>query len=120
LKYFRKTFLTVAAIFLFAGFTNAASAFVGNWSYDNNPGGLEVLWLGDSSDDTYLYLRGTDRYCGRPGASYARMRSVLRSTGGDQVNWWFSDECDDGYVRVCVSNSHGNTACSTYGNGGWH
>jgi len=123
LKYFRKMFLAAAAAALvFAGFTTAASAYVGDWSYDDNRGGLEVLWLGDNSDGTSLLLRGTDRFCGRQGVPYATMRNILLRNGtqGEQVGWWINNSCTDGYVRVCVENWRGESACSTYWNGGWH
>jgi len=114
----RKTLLAAAAAAALLIAAPAANAFVGGWYYDNNAGGLEVLHLGDSSDDTYLVLRGTDRYCSRPGVSYATVRNLLNSVGGP-VNWWIDNECDDGYLRICVSDSQGWDACSTYANGGW-
>lgn len=115
-----------AAIILAVGLLVADSAeaqrYQGGWSFA--PGGqgrAERLWLGDGN--TYgLHLSGTSRFCGQPGASYARMRQVLRGTRGfspDYITWWIANTCRDGYVRVCLRNQRGAQACSTYGNRGW-
>ena len=109
----------VAAISLLAAPSAANAAYEGGWYFDNNPGGWEILALGDNSDDTYRILRGTDRFCGRRGASYATMRSIINGNSGEQITWWVADTCDDGYVRVCVQNWRGRSACSTYWDDGW-
>lgn len=110
----------LASIALAAGAGTANASYYGGWYYNDDPGdGYEVLALGDSSDGTYRYLRGTSRYCGRPGASYATMRRVLNRSGDDGISWWVNHSCDDGYVRVCVENWRGESACSTYWDGGW-
>jgi len=116
----RKVLAGVAAMLLLASSATSANAYSGDWYYDNNVGGREVLHLGDNSDGSYRVLRGTGAYCGRPGASYATMRSVLRSNGtsGEQIAWWVSHDCGD-FVRVCVENYRGRTACSTYIDQGW-
>lgn len=95
-----------------------AGAYEGGWYVDNNAGGREILYLGDNSDNTYRVLRGTGRYCVYPGASYAKMRGVLGNEH-NQISWWVTNSCDDGYVRVCVENSRGQSACSTYIDAGW-
>ena len=117
----RKVVLGVGAALALSLSTLSASAFEGDWYYDNNVGGSEVLNLGDNSDDSFLVLRGTDRYCGRPGAPYSRIRNVLRRNGtdGEQITWWIANTCDDGYVRICVENWRGEQACSTYEDYGW-
>ena len=114
-----KKFMTmaVAAIAMVAS-AGVAEAYQGGWYVDNNRGGSEILYLGDNSDDTYRSLRGTSRYCGRRGASYATMRRVLGNEY-DQITWWEDHVCNDGYVRVCVQNSYGQRACSTYEDYGW-
>lgn len=98
----------------------AAQAFTGGWEYDDNPGGFEILYLGDNSDDTYRRLSGTKMYCGSPGVPYARIRNVIDRNYPHQINWWVSNECDGGYIRVCVENRLGESACSTYVDGGWN
>lgn len=111
--------IAVAAL-AFAGSAGIASAgyYEGGWYVRNNPGGREILYLGDNSDNTYRALRGTSRYCVRPGASYARIRQVLNNEY-DQIGWWEDEICRDGYVRICVQNSRGQSACSTYEDNGW-
>ena len=119
----RNTLLAAVAATAMLGATmSSAFAYVGGWYYDNNPGGWEVLALGDSSDDSYLSLRGTEMYCGRPGASYAKMRNVLERNGtsGEQVTWWIDHECSQAHVRICIENWRGERACSTYRDEGWN
>lgn len=106
----------MAAVSLFAA--APAMAYEGGWYVNNNPGGSEILYLGDNSDNTYRALRGTSRYCVQRGVSYARMRRVLGNEY-NQISWWESHTCNDGYVRICVENSRGQTACSTYYDAGW-
>ena len=100
--------------------TAAHADFYGGWTYDNARYGSESLILGDSSDDSGLYMSGTDRYCGRPGLSYSQMRRALDREGG-WVNWRIADTCNDAYgsfVRVCFA-SRGRNYCSTYREHGW-
>lgn len=119
---FKKTlFAAVAATSMLAMSVASASAFEGGWYTDDNLGGSEVLYLGDNSDDSYFHLSGASGYCGRPGASYAKMRSIIGNEY-DQITWWIDQECSGGgidYVRVCVENSYGQSACSTYREIGW-
>ncbi len=117
----RKTLLAAAAAAAMLAAAPAANAYVGGWYYDNNVGGFEVLLLGDNTDDTYFRLGGTGAYCVKPGASYATIRNILlrNGTDGQQINWWIDEECTSGYVRICVENTRGESACSTYTAKGW-
>lgn len=114
---------TLIALFmaLFAGVAQAQT-YQGGWVYTPQGGGYaEQLWLGDGNSYG-LHMSGTDRYCGTPGAAYATMRNVLQGTrgyGSEFITWWIADNCRDGYVRVCLRNPRGQTACSTYANRGW-
>lgn len=112
----KKSIVSALAALALAGSAGAASAYEGGWFFRDNPGGYEILYLGDSDDNTFLYLRGTELRCGPSGASYARMRQVIGSNR-DQVSWWIDRDCGD-YVRVCVTGRQGR-ACSTYENWGW-
>ena len=121
----RKTLLAAAAaIALLSASVGAAYAsYVGDWSYDNNPGGLEILSLGDNTDGSFIHLRGTNLYCVKPGVPYATIRNLLVSNGtdGQQVTWWIDHECNNGdYDRICVENSLGQVGCSTYWVDGWY
>lgn len=107
----------VTAMSIVGGIVGSASAYEGGWAVRNNPGGREILYLGDNSDNSFRSLRGTGRYCGDTGSSYATMRRVLNGVD-DQVTWWEDYTCDDGYVRVCVTNNR-RSACSTYIDQGW-
>jgi len=111
-----------AAFALLAGGLAQAQTYRGGWSYTpQSRNSSERFWLGDGNQYG-LHMRGTDRFCGQPGASYARMRQVLQGTRGydrEFVTWWIADSCRDGYVRVCVRNPRGAQACSTYANRGW-
>lgn len=92
----------VAALGLLTGMTPAlADYYEGGWYVRNNPGGREILYLGDNSDNTYRSLRGTARYCGSPGNSYAQMRRVMGNEY-DQLSWWDTNNCT---VVTCVSAS---------------
>jgi len=117
----RKTLIAIAAAMAMCIASSAAYAYVGDWAYDDTPGGWEILNLGNNTNGAVRILRGTKRYCGRPGAAYATMRRVLLRNGteGEQINWWVDATCRDGYVRVCVRNWRGESACSTYWDGGW-
>ncbi len=122
----RKTLLAAAAavsmLAVSVGGASANETYEGGWYTDNNLGGSEVLYLGDNSDDTYLHLSGASGYCGQPGASYARMRSVIGHEY-DQITWSINQVCSDDYgndfARICVQNSYGDSACSTYREVGW-
>lgn len=109
-----KTLLAAVAL---AGTTTASFAYEGGWYYDNNPRGSEVLVLGDNTDDTYRGFSGTELYCAQPGASYATMRRVI-GREYDQITWWIDADCGS-VVRVCVENSYGEWACSSYFDEGW-
>lgn len=110
-----------AACLLVLSLAVPAQAFEGDWYFDNNPGGREILALGDFTDNSFLLLRGSPRYCGVPGDSYAHMRNVLvrNGTNGQMIYWWIADSCRDGYVRVCIENRYNEVGCSTYIDGGW-
>lgn len=96
-----------------------ASAFSGGFKFNSGGGRSERVSLGDSSDGTYLHLRGTSRYCVSRGNSYAHMRQVMR--GERYVNWWIDKECTDGVIRVCIESPDGNYfGCSSYRDFGWH
>jgi hypothetical protein len=112
--------LVVTAITMLAVSVGGALAFTGDWYYDDNVGGWEVLRLGDNSDDTFLHLSGATEYCSRPGVSYAKMRNVLvrNGTNGEQIEWWVNASCGD-FVRICVRNWRGEQGCSTYWSEGW-
>lgn len=111
----------VAVVTMLAVSAGAAFAYTGDWYYDDNPGWSEVLRLGDNTDGTFRHLSGSERYCGRPGASYAKMRRILlrNGTDGEQIDWWVADTCSDNHVRICVENWRGESACSTYWDDGW-
>lgn len=110
--------VVVAALTLAAS-AAGSSAFEGGWYVDDNPLGREILYLGDNSDNTYRKLRGTLRFCGKRGHSYATVRGVMMRNGNAQLTWWVVDKCDDGYVRVCMENRYSERACSTYIDQGW-
>ncbi len=114
----KKILTSLAAVLLVAASATAASAaYQGGWYTDNNVGGSEILYLGDNSDDTYRGFSGTGHFCVRRGASYATMRRIITSEP-DQITWWIDAECGN-YSRVCVRNSYGRSACSTYYDHGW-
>jgi len=115
-------FLAVlATVTLWAGLAGAQT-YHGGWVFTPQSSySSERLWLGDGNHYG-LHMTGSPRYCGQPGASYARMRQVLqgaRGYGNEFVTWWIADNCRDGYVRVCIRNPRGAQACSTYANRGW-
>ena len=114
----RKLLLAAATATALAGSAVNASAYEGGWYFDNNPGGWEILYLGDGDDDTYLQLGGTGEACGRRGNSYAHMRRVISSNYPHQLSWWVDYTCGD-LVRVCVENVRGQSGCSTYVYEGW-
>lgn len=111
--------LCVAVVMLVSSATTAV-AFEGRWYSENNPNGAEILQLWDASDGSYLDLRGEIGFCGVPGASYERIRRVLRNNGPsyEPVYWRIADECGR-YVRICVENWYNENACSTYYSRGW-
>lgn len=95
-----------------------ASAYTGGWNTEYVDGyGREVLFLGDNSDGSYRELIGTREWCRQSGSSYATMRSVVEQEY-DQISWWVDADCGD-VVRICVRNSYGRGACSSYLDGGW-
>jgi hypothetical protein len=113
--------LFASALFLLAAASPAmAQTYEGDWEFEKPDGEREKVYLGDDSGEM-LYLRGTTWYCGAPGDSYSYVRSVLLNNGqdGQKITWWFDETCTKGYVRVCVQNRMGQTACSTYINKGW-
>ncbi len=112
-------FAAMIALAVMAVVQVPAQAFSGGWELNNNPGGFEEMYLGDNTNDSYRRLTGTSLYCGRPGVSYAQMRGIIERNYPEQLNWWIDDECQGGYVRVCVENWQGETGCSTYSDGGW-
>ncbi len=109
---------TIALALAIAFSASAASAYEGGWYFDNNPGGTEILDLGDNTDDSYLRLYGTRGWCGSPGTSYANMRATISSNYPYQVEWWIDADCGNA-ARVCVVGDRGQTACSTYRIDGW-
>lgn len=97
----------------------AAADFYGGWDvsrYDEY--GRELLLLGDNTDGMYFYLSGTNRYCKRPGESYARMREIVSAVHWE-VEWWIDAECSDNVIRVCVENAENDWGCSSYLRRGW-
>jgi hypothetical protein len=120
-----KKFLTILTM-LTAMFASTAYAdhiyegqtFYGGWIVDNNRGGSEYMLLGNGNGRG-LELRGSDRFCVRSGASYATMRSRVKSNRHG-VKWWVDEICSrDSHVRVCVESSRGSVSCSTYRDRGW-
>ncbi len=105
------------------GFASAAqAAYYGDWYYDNNTGGWDIMQLGDG-DDRYLHLEGTEVACGPKGASYARMHQVLSDANDSSgnISWWVVKSCDNGnFYKVCVQNDYGDRACSAYEVVGWY
>ena len=120
MRFFKQTICGMAIVF--ASIANSASAetYIGDWLYNDNPEGLEILSLTDGND-SFLLLRGTERYCGQPGAPYAIMRRILHENGtsGQRIKWWIDHSCYDGYARVCIENRWRETACSSYWVEGW-
>lgn len=114
--------MLVALTFGLAADRAEAQAYSGGWYFLEGGGSqAEQLWLGDGNNYG-LHMRGTSRYCGQPGASYARIRQILVAAndfGNGFVTWWIADDCTDGYVRVCVQNPYNQSACSTYADWGW-
>jgi len=125
---FKKALLGLAAVAVLAlgtaAFaTPASAAYYGGWYYNDNPGGWDVLQLGDGHG-RYLHLIGTEVSCGDRGAPYAQIHQVL-SDGNDAsrdgfVTWWVVNTCDGQYDHICVQNDWGNSACSTYQIDGWY
>ncbi len=122
----KQFFTTMFAVIIACAFAVSASAghirigqdFQGGWIFDNNSGGSEYLLLGDNNG-WGLELRGSERFCGKRGASYQTMRNYIASNYPEPVFWYVDDICNDGYVRVCVESGSGRTACSTYRDRGW-
>lgn len=116
----------VAAAMLAASASGAfaATIYYGGWYYDDNPGGWDVLQLGDSNRGRFLHLVGTEVSCGTKGAPYARIHQVLSDANDASDNgfitWWITNTCDSNYDRICVQNDFGATACSTYQIDGWY
>lgn len=108
----------LAAVVTLALSATTASAYVGDWYYDDNRGGSEYVELGDNDSGSYLVLRGYSGRCGPRGDSYATMRNTIGSNYPYQVGWWIDYDCGS-TVRVCVEGDRGQIACSTYRNGGW-
>jgi hypothetical protein len=106
------------ALVLSALLATPAAAFVGDWYYDDNPGGSEYVELGDPYSGSHLVLRGYEGRCGLRGDSYSTMRRTIDSNYPYQVEWWIDYDCGSA-VRVCVVGDRGQVACSTYINGGW-
>lgn len=108
--------LLVAAIISMLSVPTYAQEYVGGWAH--GPG---YAVLGDNSDDSGLRLGTTSRYCGIPGSSYSVMNGIMRRNGqsGEQIYWWIDQECSDGYIRICIENRFGESACSTYRDLGW-
>lgn len=117
----RKMLFAAAAAAAMLVAAPAANAYVGDWYFADIPGEFEVLHLGDNTDGSYLRLGGTGAYCVKRGVPYATIRNILvrNGTSGQQINWWIDEECTSGYVRICVENSRGESACSTYTDQGW-
>ena len=113
---FFKTLIVVASVLVGGVSVANADDYLGGWQYDSY--GYETMILGDG-DGSGLYLTGTDRYCGRPGAGYRTMHRILDNTGGGFIHWWVDQGCSDGFVRVCIENQYGQQACSTYYDDGW-
>lgn len=113
-KFPRLTTMTVA----FLAATSPAMAFEGGWKFQGS-----MLLLGDNSDNTGLLLSNSPRYCGRTASrGSASIRQMLvdgNSWNGGQITWYIDHECDDGYKRVCITNSYGSRGCNTYRDHGW-
>lgn len=120
----KRILAAICAVVLVAGTgISAASAYEGGWRFQDNPGGTERFDLGDNTDNSYYGLDGTSAWCGRRGASYATMRGILSRNRGHQITWWIADVCYEKgveYNRVCVENTYGESACSTYIVYGWY
>ncbi len=99
----------------------AMAANYGEWYYDNNAGGWDILQLGDG-DGSYLHLVGTEVSCGAKGAPYARVHKVLSDANNSSgyITWWITNTCDGAYDRICVQNDWGDKACSAYEIDGWY
>jgi len=108
----------LAAALSLAVSATTASAYVGDWYYDDNPGDKEYVELGDNDSGSYLILRGYKGWCGQRGDSYATMRRTIGSNYPYQVGWWINHDCGR-TLQVCVEGDSGQVACSTYLNGGW-
>jgi hypothetical protein len=91
-------------------------SFYGGWSMSNRTQGNMVIGDGNGWG---LSLGTTERYCGRPGVGYSKMRNFIKSNYPDWVSWYVDEVCDDGYVRICVYSAGGSQACSTYVDWGW-
>ena len=91
----------------------SAQVIEGRWSYDDNPGGGEILILENIAIGKLMRLQGTATYCGSLGDRYTRVRAVLRASG-PVATWRITDTCNDGTVRICIDTLSGVQACSTY------
>ena len=115
-----KLITVLATTLSLALFATTASAYEGDWYYDDNRGGSEVLLLGDYTEGFDVEFYGVGGWCGRKGASYAQMRQVISSNGNNSVYWWVDQTCgNDNYARICVTGGRGQQACSTYGVQNW-
>jgi hypothetical protein len=123
----RKTLIGLAAIAALsiggslAAAAPAQAAYYGGWYYDNNPGGWDIVQLGNG-DGSYLHLVGTEVSCGAKGASYARIHQVLSNANNSSgyITWWIANTCDGSYDRICVQNDWGQQACSAFEIDGWY
>ncbi len=112
-------FLTTLCLALFTMAAPAmAQTYYGGWKYDGN-----VLILGDSSDGTGLVLYNSPRYCGqtasRGSASIRAMLARSKVVDGGYINWYIDQNCNDGYSRICITTSLGESGCNTYRFGRW-
>ena len=115
--------LAVAALAVVSFAAPAMAAYYGGWYYDNNPGGWDVVQLGDGNGH-YLHLVGTEVSCGARGAPYARIHQVLSDANDASdsgfITWWITNTCDGRFDRICVQNDFGATACSAFEIDGWY
>jgi hypothetical protein len=107
----------LAAVLSIALSVTTASAYVGDWYYDDNPRDTEIVELGDNNTGEYLTLYGYKDACGPRGDSYATMRSAMSSNYPNQVVWWVEYDCGS-TLQICIEGTR-YVACSTYRNGGW-
>jgi len=117
--------IALASVLMLAGSlavaTPASAAYYGDWYYDNNTGGWDIVQLGNGNGN-YLHLEGTEISCGSKGAPYARLHQVMSDANyaSGYIEWWVAKSCDNGnFYKICVRNDYGDQACSAYEVLGW-
>jgi hypothetical protein len=109
--------LSLATVPAQANHIYEGDSFLGGWALSDRRQGDMIVGDGNGSG---LSLGSTERFCGRQGASYSKMRSYINSNYSNGGLSWYVDEiCNDGYVRICVYSASGNQACSTFEDWGW-